>query len=128
MKLNKIHRNFFWVLIMISLFLFPGNPQCFAQSDPCAKESQKYCDVFKGKDPRKYYCLNQVYSQLSNDCKMAVKKMSAVPQQEFKDECREDFKKFCTKEIPGSGRIVECLRSHSKEVSLECRNVLNATP
>lgn len=99
-----------------------------AQSDPCEKDSAKYCNVFKGADPRKYYCLNQVYNQLSNDCKMAVKKMTSVSSQEFKDECRDDYKKFCTDTLPGAGKIVACLKKHSKEVSFECRKVLADTP
>ncbi len=120
--------SIFAIISLLCLSIFIGNSPAAAQSDPCEKEAQKYCPAQSGKDPRKYYCLNQVYTQLSNGCKAAVKKMNEVPPEDFQEECRADYNKFCAQEVPGGGRIVECLKEHSKEVSFECRKIITKAP
>ena len=44
--------------------------------------------------------------------------------QKFRQACEGDIKQFCANINPGGGRIIQCLESHSKEVSEKCRETL----
>lgn len=41
-----------------------------------------------------------------------------------KHACHDDTKKFCAEVVPGKGAIGKCLKSHEKELSIECRKFL----
>jgi len=40
--------------------------------------------------------------------------------------CGEDLQRFCVEVRPGGGRLVQCLSSHSRELSEACGNVITA--
>jgi len=44
--------------------------------------------------------------------------------QKFRQACEADIKQFCGNVQPGGGRIIQCLESHSKEVSEQCHETL----
>ena len=98
-----------------------------AFADSCDKDAKKYCPVYQGKDPRKLYCLQQFSSQVSYDCRKEINKIGGS-QDEFIADCEVDYHRFCNEVVPGEGRIVACLKQHSKEVSFESRKILVTAP
>lgn len=38
--------------------------------------------------------------------------------------CSTEEKKFCAQIVPGQGRILECLKSHRKQLSSECHSAI----
>ena len=98
-----------------------------SQSLTAYADARKYCAVYSGKDPRKFYCLQKVSSQVSYDCRKEINKVGGS-QAEFLADCEGDFHRFCSDVVPGEGRIVACLKQHSKEVSFECRKILVTAP
>jgi hypothetical protein len=44
--------------------------------------------------------------------------------QHMRQACAADVKTFCAQVKPGEGRIVDCLKEHSKDVSKGCSDLL----
>ena len=44
----------------------------------------------------------------------------------FRAACGEDVRRFCGGVPPGGGQLVQCLSSHTTELSAECGNVIAA--
>lgn len=40
--------------------------------------------------------------------------------------CKADYEKFCKKVRPGQGRIAKCMKKHDVEISLACKEQLDA--
>lgn len=115
------------LLILSLLFGFTLIQSAIALADPCDADAKKYCPVYQGKDPRKLYCLQKVSSQVSYACRKEIGKIGGS-ETEFVAECEADYNRLCAEVVPGEGRIVACLRQHSKEVSFECRKNLVTAP
>lgn len=98
-----------------------------AQADACEKDRAKYCPQYGPKDPERLYCLRTVESQISSNCKASLKNIKGSVS-DFIDECTADYQKFCTATPRGQGRVIECLRDHSKELDFECRKMVNNMP
>lgn len=47
-----------------------------------------------------------------------------APAQMMSKACKGDIEKFCAKVEKGQGRILKCLREHSKELTAECKTAL----
>jgi hypothetical protein len=46
-----------------------------------------------------------------------------------REACMPDYQKFCSSVLPGGGRILNCLREHSSEITDRCRAAIStATP
>ena len=112
-------------LLFVSILCL--SPKVYAASDPCEKDSAKFCSINRPDDPARLYCLKTIESQLSGPCKAYLKNITGTSQ-EFIEECAPDYHKFCGQVRPGQGRILECLRSHSKELDFECRKKVNMMP
>jgi hypothetical protein len=98
-----------------------------AQSDPCEPDREKFCPMYRADDPRRLYCLKGVSSQLKPSCKATLRNVVGS-EEEFIDECTEDYKKFCSEVSPGKGRILKCLKSNSKKLEFECRKKVGIFP
>ncbi len=44
----------------------------------------------------------------------------------FRADCGEDLQRYCAGVQPGGGRLVECLKSHTRELSMACGNMITA--
>ena len=44
------------------------------------------------------------------------------------DACKDDIHSFCSDVKPGGGRIISCLKDHSKKVSVGCSAALQKMP
>lgn len=121
MKLKK----FFSYLIIVNITFLPLTAA--AAKDPCEAEGAKYCSAYQGKDPRKYYCLQQIADTLSNGCNASLKKLSGT-QSDFIEICTADYNKFCKDEVPGAGNIVKCLKRNSKKLDFDCRKKVSEVP
>jgi len=42
----------------------------------------------------------------------------------MKKACKGDFQRFCSGVMPGGGRIIACLQSHSAELAPDCAKAL----
>ena len=116
-------KTLIYAIFNISLIVMSSVNLVNADSGACDKDASKYCPVFKGSDPRKYYCLKQVETQLSPGCKEEVGKYDGS-QNEYIQDCVADFHKFCSTIVPGEGRLKKCLKEHSKELTFECKKRL----
>ena len=114
-------------LLVAMSFLGAGTQSVHAASDPCEGDSAKYCSVNRPDDPARLYCLKTVESQISPACKAYLKNINGSAD-DFIDECYSDYLKVCEKIRPGQGRILECLRDHSKDLDFECRKQVNMLP
>jgi hypothetical protein len=86
----------------------------------CAEDIEKYCKDVKPCEGRLIDCLKEHESKLSDECKAKIgeltKRLGGMQQ-----DCSADISKFCRDVKPGKGRILECLRGHSGELSAPCR-------
>jgi hypothetical protein len=95
--------------------------------DACEKDRAKFCGQYRDNDPLRLYCLKSIESQISSACKASLRNIKGSAD-DFIYECGDDFDKFCSQTPRGRGRILECLRSHSKELDFECRKMVNMLP
>ena len=113
--------------LVLTLFCFTTSKSFATQPDPCEKDRMKFCGQYGENDPQRLYCLKTIEPQLSGGCKGYLKNIKGTTS-DFIEECSEDFYKFCEQTRMGQGRILECLRSHSRELDFECRKQVNMLP
>ncbi len=87
---------------------------------PCAEEIEKFCGDVRPGEGRIVQCLLDHDSELSTACRDKVKAV-VRKLEEAKQACANDISKFCTGVTPGGGRLLNCLKAHSDELSPECR-------
>lgn len=118
--MNKLLALLFVTILLLS-------PQWLFADDPCERDRAKFCALSHPDDPARLYCLKSVEVQLSGGCKSYIRNIKGTTQ-DFIDECEADYHRLCTQTPAGKGRILECLRSHSKELDFECRKRVNDMP
>lgn len=47
-----------------------------------------------------------------------------APQNDLAKYCQADIKRLCPTVQPGGGRVMQCLKAHSKEMSVGCAQAL----
>jgi hypothetical protein len=99
--------------------------------DPCVFDMQKFCGDVEPGAGRMLECLHKNDKQLSANCKEAlagVKQQAAARRGGRISACQADIDKLC-KDVPrGGGRLSECLRSHSDQLSDKCKEALKPRP
>jgi hypothetical protein len=64
-------------------------------------------------------CMKKHFSDLSEDCQVAIIRVAAVGK-----ACRADAKKLCSDVKPGKGAMADCMKSHATDLSDGCKEAL----
>jgi hypothetical protein len=64
-------------------------------------------------------CMNKHFSDLSEDCQVAIIRAAATGK-----ACKADEKKLCADVKPGRGNLAQCMRSHAADLSDGCKEAL----
>lgn len=92
---------------------------------PCAEEIGKYCKGLQLGSGHIQNCLKEHEATLSASCKSKLE-ASIAHHEEIKARCGADVERLCKDVKPGRGRIVQCLKTHHRQVSSSCKDTLAA--
>jgi Cysteine rich repeat len=67
-------------------------------------------------------CMKTHFSDLSEDCQVAIIRTAAVGK-----ACRADAKKLCADVKSGKGTVAQCMKSHAADLSDGCKEALAKT-
>jgi hypothetical protein len=67
-------------------------------------------------------CMKTHFSDLSEDCQVAIIRAAAVGK-----ACKADEKKLCADVKPGKGSLAQCMKSHAADLSDGCKEALAKT-
>ena len=67
-------------------------------------------------------CMKTHFSDLSEDCQVAIIRAAAVGK-----ACKADVKKLCADAKPGKGSLAQCMKSHEADLSDGCKEALAKT-
>ena len=113
-------------LALVLLCVSAGDRAYAAEEElPCSEEIAKYCKGVKPGGGRILNCLNEHQKELSVSCERKLEE-SKTRLMEAQQACTGDMERFCNNVQPGGGRILKCLREHTQELSLACRQQLAA--
>jgi Cysteine rich repeat len=91
----------------------------------CGEDVQRFCVGVQPGGGRLVQCLSSHTSELSAACE----NMFAVAGRggaKIRAACDQDLQRFCVGVQPGGGRLVQCLSSHTSELSTACGNMIAA--
>ena len=91
-----------------------------AVAKACRTDIKSQCgdEAKKGGAPLKD-CMKTHFSDLSEDCQVAIIRAAAVGK-----ACRADAKKLCADVKPGRGSVAQCMKSHAADLSDDCKEAL----
>jgi hypothetical protein len=86
----------------------------------CAADIKTQCgdEMKSGGRPLKD-CMKAHFSDLSEDCQVAIIRAAAVGK-----ACKADTKKLCADVKPGKGTVAECMKSHVDDLSDACKEAM----
>jgi hypothetical protein len=86
----------------------------------CAPDIKAQCgDVMKSGGRPLKDCMKTHFSNLSEDCQVAIIRAAAIGK-----ACRADVKKLCADVKPGAGTVAECMKSHAADLSDDCKEAM----
>ncbi len=86
----------------------------------CAADIKAQCgDVMKPGGRALKDCMKTHFSDLSEDCQVAIIRAAAVGK-----ACKADVKKLCADVKPGRGTVGECMKSHAADLSDGCKEAM----
>ena len=112
-----------------------GTAVSAADQNPCSEDIAKFCKDVKPGWRAIMDCLERHESQLSDACKDYEAKMErprmesrevGMQQMRVRQACRDDVTKFCNDVKSGSDGIATCLKEHAGELSMPCRDAVEA--
>ena len=89
------------------------------KTGPCKDDIEKFCKDVKPGQGRILKCMREHENELSPVCKdhvLAAREKAGG----FLKACKADISKYCQDIKPGRGRIINCLRQHESELSVNC--------
>jgi hypothetical protein len=129
----------FYCIIIIGMFFISssmfGTAVSAAEPNPCSEDIAKFCKDVKPGQRAIMDCLERYESQLSDACKdyeasmerpRAESREVVMQQMRVRQACRDDVAKFCNDAGSGSGGIATCLKEHASELSLPCKDAVEA--
>ncbi len=91
-----------------------------AAAKACAADIKAQCgDVMKPGGRALKDCMKTHFSDLSEDCQVAIIRAAAVGK-----ACKADVKKLCANVKPGRGTVGECMKSHAADLSDGCKEAM----
>jgi len=96
--------------------------------NPCFSDIEKFCKTVKKGQGRVVKCLAEHSSELTPACKTKMDEVKTKVKTKaagIKDKCKDDFMKFCKDIKKGSGKLLECLKSHNDQLSTDCKDALS---
>ena len=116
-------------VMALALAAFPALAQQSIVQDirqGCAKELNTYCKDVSAGEGRVASCLYAYEDKLSLGCAVAVYN-GVLDLQEaneslriYTKQCGSDLLQYCSAEIPGSGRLYDCLVKNKATLTQEC--------
>lgn len=97
----------------------------------CATEIETYCSQVSPGEGRLLACFYAHEDKLSGKCQFALytadlELEAAMAALEYvANECRDDILAHCGEVQVGEGRVIECLKSNSGDVSESCMTAVN---
>ena len=89
----------------------------------CATDIKAQCgDEMKSGGAALKACMKTHFSDLSEDCQVAIIRAAAVGK-----ACRADAKKLCADAKRGKGNMAQCMKSHAADLSDGCKEALAKT-
>jgi hypothetical protein len=86
----------------------------------CASDIKAQCgDEMKSGGRALKDCMKTHFSDLSEDCQVAIIRAAAVGK-----ACKADAKKLCADVKPGKGTVAECMKSHAADLSDGCKEAM----
>ena len=94
-----------------------------AAAKACRTDIKAQCgDVVKSGGGALKDCMKTHFSDLSEDCQVAIIRAAAVGK-----ACRADVKKFCGDASQSKSAMAQCMKSHAAELSDGCKEALAKT-
>ncbi len=86
----------------------------------CASDIKTQCgDEMKSGGGKLKDCMKTHFSDLSEDCQVAIIRAAAVGK-----ACKADAKKLCADVKPGKGTVAACMKSHAADLSDRCKEAM----
>ena len=86
----------------------------------CRADIKAECgDVMKSGGRALKDCMKTHFSNLSEDCQVAIIRSAAVGK-----ACKADTKKLCADIKPGRGNVAGCMKSHAADLSDACKEAM----
>ena len=125
-----------WSLVTITLFAVfdavaqtnnpaPGTAGRGKFRAACGEDVQRFCAGVQPGEGRLVQCLSSHTGELSAECGNMIA-AAGRGGAKLRAACDQDLQRFCVGVQPGGGRLVQCLSSHTSELSAECGNVIAA--
>ena len=126
-----------WSIIIVILFaVFPAVAQTNSSAPgagsggklraACGEDLQRFCAGVPPGGGRLVQCLSSHAGELLAACGDMVTAASRGGAK-LREACGEDLQRFCAAVQPGGRRLVQCLTSHTGELSAACGNTIAAT-
>lgn len=116
--------------LLVTILICAASAHAQKKDIPCVHDAQKLCPGVSPGGGRVMDCLRQHQGELSAACKAVVANATPGAPRPAKGAgprgCQADVEKLCKDVPPGQGRVFECLKSHSDQLSPECKTMLDA--
>jgi hypothetical protein len=109
----------FFVAVMFLGITSVAQSQEVTKRGPCKEDIEKFCKDIKPGQGRILKCMREHENELSQVCKDHVAE-AREKARGFLKACKGDINKYCQDIKPGRGRIINCLRQHETELSVDC--------
>ena len=91
-----------------------------AAAKACAKDIKAQCgDVMKSGGKPLKDCMKTHFSDLSEDCQVAIVRAAAAGK-----ACKADARKLCADVKTGRGAMAACMKSHAADLSDACKEAM----